>query len=150
MAFQKGNKLWALAERPQGAPKLFETPEALIEKIVEYFEWAHANPIMKTVVGWYEGQPCEHDVAHARALTMRGLAAYIGIHSNTWALWRRERPDLEPVIDWADNVMFDQKFTGAAAGLFTPSIIARDLGLADKSEVSTAMTVNISDGDANL
>jgi hypothetical protein len=33
-------------------------------------------------------------------------------------------------------VILDQKFTGAAADLLNPNIIARDLGLTDKKEVS--------------
>ena len=31
--------------------------------------------------------------------------------------------------------MFEQKFAGAAVGLFNANIIARDLGLTDKQEI---------------
>ena len=31
-------------------------------------------------------------------------------------------------------MIYEQKFTGAAAGLLNPNIIARDLGLADKTD----------------
>lgn len=34
------------------------------------------------------------------------------------------------------EIIYEQKFTGAAAGLLNPMIIARDLSLRDKSEVS--------------
>jgi hypothetical protein len=38
--------------------------------------------------------------------------------------------------------MYEQKFSGAAAGLLNPNIIARDLGLADKSEIASTITKN--------
>lgn len=36
----------------------------------------------------------------------------------------------------AEEIIRRQKFEGAAADLFNPNIIARDLGLADKSELT--------------
>ncbi|MDC9826565.1 terminase small subunit, partial [Devosia sp. ZB163] len=35
-----------------------------------------------------------------------------------------------------DEIIRAQKFEGAAAGLLNPNIIARDLGLADKQELT--------------
>ena len=46
--------------------------------------------------------------------------------------------------------MFEQKFAGAAVGLFNANIIARDLGLADKQDITTngeSITKSMSDDD---
>lgn len=40
------------------------------------------------------------------------------------------------IIRAVDKVMFSQKFEGAASGAFNANIIARDLGLADKSQLT--------------
>ena len=39
------------------------------------------------------------------------------------------------IIRAIDKIMFAQKFEGAASGAFNANIIARDLGLTDKSEL---------------
>lgn len=66
-------------------------------------------------------------------MTLKGLWEYLGIDRTTWSDWR-SRPDLSPVTARVDNIIHVQKFEGAAAGLLCANIIARDLGLADKSE----------------
>jgi hypothetical protein len=38
------------------------------------------------------------------------------------------------VITRIDKYIYNQKFEGAAAGFLNPNIIARDLGLADKTD----------------
>lgn len=42
--------------------------------------------------------------------------------------------EFAPIIARINDVMFDQKFRGAAVGAFKENIIARDLGLTDKTE----------------
>nr|WP_261640834.1 DNA-packaging protein [Erwinia mallotivora] len=40
----------------------------------------------------------------------------------------------------AEQIIYNQKFTGAAADLLNANIIARELGLADKREVQQTVT----------
>jgi len=56
----------------------------------------------------------------------------------TWTDWRTDRSDLSHVIAWAENVIYRQKFEGASADMLNPNIIARDLGLADKKDLSSS------------
>ena len=65
------------------------------------------------------------------------------IHSKavTWQDYT-EKDDFSAVTTRIEDIIYEQKFTGAAADLLNPNIIARDLGLADKKEVSGP------DGDA--
>jgi hypothetical protein len=70
-----------------------------------------------------------------RAMTFNGLCIFLDIDRKTWDLYR-EREEYAAVCARVDGVIREQKFTGAAAGLLNPVIIARELGLADKQEVS--------------
>ena len=78
-----------------------------------------------------------HDpVARLRAYTLGGLCIFIDISTQTWYGWRETRQDLVDVMAWAEDTIRDQKFIGAAAGLLNATIISRDLGLAERNEVS--------------
>jgi len=47
--------------------------------------------------------------------------------------------DFSGVIRAISNIMYKSKFDGAAVGLYKENLIARDLGLIDKSEVNATM-----------
>src|SRR5699024_5716674 len=67
-----------------------------------------------------------------RAMTLDGLCLFLDIDSETWRRWRSDN-DFCGVVSRAEQVIRDQKFSGAAAELLNPNIIARDLGLKDSS-----------------
>lgn len=76
-----------------------------------------------------------------RAMTIRGLCLFLDISQETWRSWRdpnnvRFREDFVAVIDRVEGIITEQKFAAASAGLLNGNIIARDLGLADKTEVT--------------
>ena len=107
----------------------------------DYFEWAATSPLYEEKVFSYEGGITTHDSPRIQAFTIIGLCLFIDIASTTWYEWRtpgsiNHRPDLGEVIRWAEEVIRQQKFTAAAAGLLNANIISRDLGLADKRELS--------------
>jgi DNA-packaging protein gp3 len=47
------------------------------------------------------------------------------------------KQDFSSIITRIRETIYNQKFTGAAAGFLNPNIIARDFGLTDKKEVAT-------------
>lgn len=59
---------------------------------------------------------------------------FLDIAEATWQEWRKSRADLSGVMAHVEQVIYQQKFAGAAADLLNPNIIARDLGLADRKE----------------
>lgn len=69
-----------------------------------------------------------------RAMTLSGLCLFLDIHEDTWRLYRAKEDFIE-VTTRAEKVIYDQKFSGAAADLLNANIIARDLGLKDRQEV---------------
>ena len=54
----------------------------------------------------------------------------------TWRAWRKDRADLSEVIATAESAIFTQKFEAAATGLLNANLISRDLGLADRKELT--------------
>lgn len=53
----------------------------------------------------------------------------------------KKAEDFLNVITWAENTIYNQKFEGAAAGIYNANIIARDLGL--REGVDNKVTGNI-------
>lgn len=121
----------------QGNKKFFRTPEELMEAAADYFTWATQHPLTETVIGWYQGEATEHTVNHPRAFTWQGMSVHMGISSATLDSYR-QNPDFAEAIDAITSVIFAQKFEGAAVGLFNSNLIARDLGISEKSEITGA------------
>jgi len=118
-----------------GAPRKFETPEELWEAAVEYFTWATENPLPSAKTVTSGGVSHLANVPKLRAFTIRGMALHMGIQNATWVEWRTSRPDLSEIMGLCEDIVYSQKFEGAASGLLSTNIIARDLGLVDKSAV---------------
>lgn len=131
MAAPLGNKFW-LARSSHGANPKYENAEQLWDACSQYFEWVESNPLYKTEAYAFQGVVTQEPVPVMRAMTISGLCLFIGIDQTTWSDYRA-REDLSRVASMADQIIRDQKFAGAAAGLLNANIIARDLGLKDSS-----------------
>lgn len=119
--------LW---KRPVGRPLMFETPEALWEAACGYFQWVEDNPLWESKPFAYQGEVTIAEMPKMRAMTYEGLQLYLGISPQTWANYR-ERDEFVEIVTRVERVIREQKFTGAAAEMLNPNIIARDLGLKD-------------------
>lgn len=116
----------------------YDTPEQLAAAVMEYFQWNAENPLYEERVNVFKGDITRYRVQRVRAMSVRALALYIGVASRTWRDWAHTaRMDLKPVVDWAEDVIYQQKFEAASADLINASIAIRDLGLADKQEVTS-------------
>ena len=133
--FLPGNRFWQ--QRSSAGPKpRFTDPEMLWSCCCEYFEWVQSTPLSEEkAFSGKDGIQYAH-LNRMRAMTIAGLCLFLDIEDKTWRLWRDTRPDLLPVITRAEAVIRTQKFEGAAADLLNANIIARDLGLADRSELT--------------
>lgn len=132
MAAPYGNQFWK-ARTKHGRDKLFSSAEALWEACCEYFQWVEDNPLWETKAFAYQGVVTQEDIPKMRAMTIEGLCLFLDISQQTWFAWRKE-DDFSEVVSRAESVIRNQKFSGAAAELLNPNIIARDLGLSDKTE----------------
>lgn len=138
--FLPGNRFWA-ARSTKGPKPKFETAEALWEAAVEYFDWCHDNPLYEDKLVTFQGSATHEPVAKLRAMTIRGLCLFLDISDESWRCWKIEghelhKPYLVETMARIEAVIFTQKFEGAAADLLNQSIIARELGLAEKTELT--------------
>ncbi len=133
--FKPGNQLWK-RRAFHGAPMKYADKESLWVAACEYFQWAENNPIVEKKLFSYQGELVPGDIERIRAMTAAGLCTYIGIGTSTWAEYK-ERPDLSEVCMEIERVIYEQKFAGAAADQLNAAIIARDLGLADKTDITS-------------
>jgi len=133
--FLPGNRFW-LERSSHGAKPKFENADDLWAACVEYFEWNASNPLYEAKAFAYEGNVTVEYMPLMRAMTIDGLCLFLDIDNSTWFNWKNDRPDLFNVITRAERVIRKQKFEGASANLLNANIIARDLGLADKSELT--------------
>lgn len=134
--FLPGNKFWTERSKHGRAP-IFETSEDLWSACVEYFEWVHDNPLYEDKLVTFQGVATHEPIAKMRAMTIGGLCVFLDISQETWGVWRKNRTDFSEVITRVEEIIRVQKFEGAAADLLNPNIIARDLGLSEKTEDTT-------------
>ena len=106
----------------------------MLERAIEYFKWCEDNPLGEHKIFAQQGAIVDGEVKHRRPYTQAGLCVYLGISEDTWRNYRDKKPEYFEVTKLITDAMYDQKFSGASAGIFNANIIARDLGLKDKIE----------------
>lgn len=131
MAAPKGNRFWE-ARAKHGRKKKFLTPDDLWKQCCEYFVWVEENPLVEMKAFAYQGEVKKESLPKMRAMTIDGLCLFLDIEPQTWRNYR-DKDDFFGVVTRAERVIYTQKFTGAAADLLNPNIIARDLGLKEVS-----------------
>lgn len=136
MAAPAGNQFWT-ARSTHGRAPIFPTPDDLMAACAEYFEWVDENPLYESKAFSYQGEVTYAKLPKMRAMTISGLCIFLDIGRRSWDEYRK-REDFLPVCEAVEEVIRTQKFEGASADLLNHAIIARDLGLADKSEVTGA------------
>lgn len=135
VAAPKGNRFWE-ARSTHGRKPTFEYPDQLWDACCQYFQWVEDNPLWEYKLVSYQGESQLENVPKMRAMTIGGLCIYLDISIDTWHSYRKKNKEFSEVCSAAENVVYNQKFAGASADLLNASIIARDLGLADRKEVN--------------
>lgn len=134
MSAPKGNQFWK-QRSSHGRKPVFQTPDELWEACSEYFDWVEDNPLKEAKPFAYQGEITIAEVSKMRAMTLSGLCIFLDIDRTTWAEYAKKQ-DFSPVTTRVDEIIRTQKFEGASADLLNANIIARDLGLADKAELT--------------
>ena len=147
MAAPSGNQFWKLRSK-NGRDKIFESPIHLWEAACEYFEWCEENPLLEID---FRGKDLERvELPKMRALTWEGLELFVDIHRLRDYKSNPKYVDFSPVIEQIEKIIYNQKFTGAAAGFLNANIIARDLGLSDKTEGKMEHSGELTFGGINV
>lgn len=135
-----GNEYWKLRSK-DGRDRIFESPTDLLNACNEYFDFVQNNPLKETVVQKRKISRDEEnielvEVPKMRPMTIQGICNFLDIAVRTWGTYR-EKEDFLPIITRAEQIIYNQKFEGAASGFLNPNIIARDLGLKEQSDITT-------------
>jgi len=134
MAAPKGNRFWEVRSS-HGRNPIFSSPEQLWDACCEYFHWVEENPLWEVKAFAYQGAVTQESVPKMRAMTISGLCLFLDIDETTWREYKTKE-DFSPVTTRAEKTIYNQKFAGASADLLNANIIARDLGLSDKKELT--------------
>lgn len=148
MPAPKENQFWKLRSK-HGRDKIFATPNIMLAACYEYFKWCEENPLIEID---YRGSKLERiELPKMRAYTLQGLTSYLHVNTVYFNQFESEikgksdliNKDFSKVLTHVREVIYNQKFIGAAAGFLNPNIIARDLGLHDKTDIEHSGNVPI-------
>jgi len=114
----------------------FESPEQMLELANKYFEWSENNPLEEHKLFPFQGTLTNGSLKKVRVFTIEAMCNHMGITTNAWRNYGKYE-DYKDTFHIINQTIRDQKFAGAAAELFNPMIIARDLGLKDHTDMSS-------------
>lgn len=135
-------EVWQDARDWGGRPPTYDNPEDLQADVFAYLKWVQENPLWETKAF---GTGLIAKVPKKRYPTASGCAIFCGVAPRTWREWKSAEHPLREVVVQAENMMTQIKMEGAASGFFNSTIVARDLGLKDKTETDASLTVNVID-----
>jgi hypothetical protein len=137
MAAPKGNQFWKLRSK-HGRDLIFSTPEILWEACQEYFESVDARKWYTTEFNGKDAKECH--VPNETPYTWTGLYLFLDSNHTTWCDYEN-REDFVSICTRVRNIIYTQKFEGATVGAFNANVISRDLGLTDKTENKTEVSI---------
>lgn len=134
MAAPVGNRFWEL-RATHGRDTIFSHPDAMWEAACEYFAEVEDNPLFEHD---YVGKDAfEVNKRKMRPFTYQGLALFCDVHSKYFIEFEeamRGREDdiskgFSDVLTRIRDVIYTQKYEGAAAGFFNANLVSKDLGI---------------------
>ncbi len=148
MTATKQNQFWKLRSK-HGRDTLFSNPQTLWQAACEYFQWCDDNPLYSSEMmkaGPLSGEFVS--IPHARPYTIEGFCRYCGTGVNYLQnLKNTATPEMQEVIDMIQATIRQQKFEGAAVGLFNSAIISRDLGLKEYTPQNSTIHITVANND---
>lgn len=137
-----GNKSWMFRSK-HGRDRLFDSPQMLWDAACEYFKWCESNPLYEYKAFAYKGKIITKRMPKMRAMTLSQLCFYLHCSDSYFREFKSNLNldnqidnDFLTVIREIEQIIYNQKFQGAAADLLNSNIIARELGLADRQELT--------------
>lgn len=134
MAAPVGNQFWKLRSK-HGRDKIFATPDVLLAACNEYFEATDKRVWNKIE---YKGSDVtEVKIPTSVPYTLSGLCIFLDVNTHYFNDFKTTcSKDFSEIIRKVEQIIYTQKFEGAAVGAYNANIIARDLGLSDKQDLT--------------
>lgn len=117
---------------------IYSDPKQLMASAIEYFDWSTDNSLFEERAFAYQGSVTIEDLRKPRVFTLRGLCNWLGVALKEWPALKGKSPEIARVCEWAEEIIYQQKFELAAADLLNAAFIARDLGMTEKRELTGA------------
>jgi hypothetical protein len=133
MAPPKGNEYWKRVKNWKHGADVKYTPEALWNVAVEYFDFFNENPLQEEKVF---GTGVKMEINKMRAMTLTSFCVFAQISKRTFDGYCGKE-EYMPVTERIRSIIYSQKLEGSAAGLLEYNIIARELGLIDKLDLTS-------------
>lgn len=139
MAAAKGNKYWQF--RNKHGRGFSYTPDQLWDEAVKYFEFMEGN-VWNRQESIKSGELAgtTMDVPTTTPMSIQSFCLFADIDDNTFSRYEKEKgyENFWAITRKIKAVIQSQQWEGATVGAFNPNIIARTLGLTDKSEVKVS------------
>lgn len=144
MGAPKDNQFWKRRSK-HGRDRIFATPDIMWESACEYFDYIDKNPLQQEEIIKYKDNYEKATINKLRPYTLTGLCLFLDVNTVYFNQFEESlngkddelSKDFSKVITRIRETIYSQKFEGAAAGFLNASIIARDLGLQDKTDITT-------------
>lgn len=138
MAAKKGNNYWQF--RNKHGRDFKYTPEALWDEAVKYFDWMSERVWNKKEAiksGDLAGELI--DVPTSTPMSIESFCLYADISLRTFLNYETDKgnEDFIQVTTRVRGIIESQQFEGATVGAYNANIIARKLGLADKTDLTS-------------
>lgn len=138
MSAPENNEFWKMRSK-HGRNKIFETADIMLQACYEYFEYQSQQVWNKID---FKGRDIEEvKIPTSSPFTLTGLCIFLDVNTQYFGdfkagldIAKPEDKDFSLVIKHIEEVIFTQKFEGAAVGVYNSNIIARDLGLKERTE----------------
>jgi len=150
MAAPKGNKYWEF--RGKHGTNFAYTPENLWLEAVKYFDWISEKVWnKKEAIKSGEMAGALIDIPTSTPMSIKSFCLYADISHQTFLNYEANN-DFVEVITRIRSIIESQQFEGATVGAYNPNIIARTLGLTERTDLTTngqnlpaaGTTINIS------
>lgn len=137
MQFQVGNQYWQFRDKHGRNHKY--TPDGLWEEAVKYFEWISEKVWnKKEAIKSGELAGTLIDIPTSTPMSIEGFCLFADLGRTTFNDYEKDSDtDFPLVVAKIKSVIESHQFEGATVGVFNSSIIARKLGLADKTDVTS-------------
>jgi hypothetical protein len=141
--FEPGNKEWE--KRQSTKPKAIPTPERMFELFTQYCKEVDDNPWVKTDFRGKDATPVK--MKYKAPYTWNGFDNFLfkenvcGNLDDYRSNKHKAYDAFIPVFARIGKIISDEKMVGATLGFYNHNIIAAELGLASKREISATTTI---------
>jgi hypothetical protein len=117
-------------------PRKYLFPDDFLAEAVKYFTWNDTHPLLEEKVFQYKGAIVRTNQNKVRPYTLKGLATFLNMPVSRIDAYRNKGTDWQAAVEMVEQIIHTQKFENAASNLLNASFIAKDLGMADRQELS--------------